>query len=142
MARITDITSVVASELAIADQRPAYATTDRDVQIRQQSKAYLGVSLQEPTDRPETQGNKGNPGDIGNPGGAVVSAVSAGSPADMAGIRVGDRLVRIDSIPIRSVADLIDHVGDSEIDAVVKIELVRGGQSIEISARLQRRPGD
>jgi hypothetical protein len=142
MARITDITSVVASELAIADQRPAYATTDRDVQIRQQSKAYLGVSLQEPTDRPEPQGDKGNPGDIGNPGGAVVSAVSAGSPADMAGIRLGDRLVRIDSIPIRSVADLIDHVGDSEIDAVVKIELVRGGQSIEISARLQRRPGD
>jgi len=136
MARITDITSVVASELAIADQRPAYATTDRDVQIRQQSKAYLGVSLQESTDRPEAQG------DNGAPGGAIVSAVSAGSPADLSGIRLGDRLVKIDSIPIRSVADLIDHVGDCEIDAVVKIELVRGGQSIELSARLQRRPGD
>jgi hypothetical protein len=136
MARITDITSVVASELAITDQRPAYATTDRDVQIRQQSRAYLGVSLQEPTERTEPLGENEAPA------GAVVSAVSAGSPADIAGIRLGDRLTRIDSIPIRAVADLIDHVGDCEIDAVVKIELVRGGQSIEVLARLQRRPGD
>lgn len=137
MARITDITSAVVAELATATERPDYATTDRDVQIRQQRQVFLGVSLQEAFDR---DGEKTQPeGD--QPAGAIVSAVSAGSPADAAGVRIGDRLMKLNGISVRSLSDVIEIVGQREENDQLSIELLRGTESITTNATLKLRPG-
>ncbi|HBJ34851.1 MAG TPA: peptidase M28 [Planctomycetaceae bacterium] len=138
MARITDITSAVVSELAIVAQRPDYATTDRDVKIRQQRQVFLGVSLQEAFDR---DGEKAEPDAEGDqPAGATVSAVSVGSPAETAGVRPNDRLMKINGISIRSLSDVIEMVGQREENDQLIIELQRGTEKITTSATLKLRP--
>ena len=137
MARVTDITSTVVAELATAAQRPGYATTDRDVKIREQKQVFLGVSLQEAFDRQaeETQAD----GD--KPAGAIVSAVTVGSPAESAGVRTGDRLMRLNGISIRSLSDVVEIVSQREENDELKIELERGGEAITTMAKLKLRPG-
>lgn len=142
MARITDITSTVVAELATAAQRPGYATTDRDVKIRQQKQVFLGVSLQEAFDRQadEAEPEDDKPDDD-KPAGAIVSGVTVGSPAETAGVRPGDRLMRLNGISIRSLSDVIEIVGQLEEDNELKIELERGGDAITTTAKLKLRPG-
>ncbi len=137
MARITDITSAVVAELATVAQRPDYATTDRDVKIRQQRQVFLGVSLQEAFNRDD---EKTQPEDD-KPAGAIVSAVSVGSPAETAGVRPGDRLLKLNGISIRSLSDVIDIVGQREENDQLSIELLRGAESINATATLKLRPG-
>ena len=137
MARITDITSAVVAELATVAQRPDYATTDRDVKIRQQRQVFLGVSLQEAFDRDDEQAQP--EGD--KPAGAIVSAVSAGSPAESAGVRPGDRLLKLNGISIRSLSDVIDIVGEREENDQLSIELQRDAETIKTTATLKLRPG-
>lgn len=137
MARITDITSAVVAELATVAQRPDYATTDRDVKIRQQRQVFLGVSLQEAFNRDD---EKTQPEDD-KPAGAIVSAVSVGSPAETAGVRPGDRLLKLNGISIRSLSDVIDIVGQREENDQLSIELQRGAESINATATLKLRPG-
>jgi S1-C subfamily serine protease len=143
MARITDITSTVVAELATVAERPGYATTDRDVKIRQQRQVYLGVSLQEAFGRdgeqPEPPGDQPTPD---QPSGAIVSAVSVGSPADLAGVKPGDRLLKLNGISVRSLSDVIEIVGEREENDSLMIELKRGDQSISTTATLKLRPGN
>jgi len=137
MARITDITSAAVAELATVAQRPDYATTDRDVKIRQQKQVFLGVSLQEAIDRDD---EKTQP-EEDKPAGAIVSAVSAGSPAESAGVRPGDRLLKLNGISIRSLSDVIEIVGEREENDQISIELQRGDETITTTATLKLRPG-
>ncbi len=142
MARISDITSVVAVELAKADQRPQYSNTTRDVTIRQQSRAFLGVTLQDPAEVPpraERSDAADEPQDDESRG-AVVTSIAAGSPAALAGIQTGDRILRIGGVSVKSLSDVIETVAEHEVDDVVEITLQRGTAVIEVLATLQRRP--
>lgn len=139
MARITDITSTVVAELATVAERPDYATTDRDAKIRQQRQVFLGVSLQEASGREDEQLQLEGQGD--QPAGAMVSAVTADSPADAAGVRPGDRLLKLNGISIRSLSDVIEIVGQREENDPLKIELQRGTESVTTTATLKLRPG-
>jgi hypothetical protein len=138
MARITDMTSIVAAEVAVTPERPQYATTERDVKVRQQSRTYLGVSLQDAPERADDS----DEAHFGEPPGVIVSAVAAGSPAELAGIHVGDRLLRVDGVALRSLGQLIEVVAEREVDEILEISLDRAGTVMSVSARLQRRPGD
>lgn len=144
MARVTDITAVVVAELATAAQRPGYAVTDRDVKIREQKRVFLGVSLQEVFDRqnePTRADADADAADKDAPAGAIVSAVAVGSPAESAGVRPGDRLMRLNGISIRSLSDVIEIVNQREENDALKIELERGGEAITTTAKLKLRPG-
>lgn len=149
MARITDITSTVVAELAVAAERPGYAVTERDVKIREQKQVYLGVSLREAFDDQEEASkdvtNRSPTGDVppvanDEPAGAIVTAISPGSPAEAAGLRTGDRLLKLNKIAIRSLSDVIDIVSEQEIDAKLEIHLQRGDQTITTTATLKQRP--
>lgn len=139
MARITDITSVVAAELASADQRPQYLSTTRDVTIRQQSRAFLGVTLQNPTEETSQPEPQAAGSDAAAPHGAIVTSVAAGSPAAAAGLQAGDRILRIGGVSVRSLSDVIETVAEREADDVIEISLQRGDAEIEVSATLARR---
>ena len=95
---------------------------------------YLGVRVQEITrdlqrarDLPNTQG-------------ALVSMVADGSPADQAGIRRGDVIVRVDGNEITDPDELIREMGDEDAGARVTVVVLRDGSRRTFEVTLGRRP--
>lgn len=126
MARITELTATVVSELAVSQSPPSYAATSKEVKIRQQPRVFLGVSLRDdPDDAPAA--------------GVSVSAVADDSPASEAGIRLGDRILKIDQVPTNSSAEVIAAVSARDADERLAIELQRDGEPLQVSATLRLR---
>ena len=62
-----------------------------------------------------------------SPEGVIVSAVGQGSPAERAGIEVGDRLLRYNGEAIGEVRQFERLVLDSAPGSIVRLEVSRGG---------------
>jgi len=60
--------------------------------------------------------------------GALVADVTPGGPADKAGIRRGDVIVKYDGKPIREMNDLPYLVGTTPVGKVVEVEVIRKGK--------------
>jgi len=69
---------------------------------------------------------------------AVVGAVEPGSGAAEAGLRAGDRIVRIDGNRIDRFEDIAPIVV-LKTGGPLSLELVRGGQALQVSARPRQR---
>ncbi len=124
LTRITDITSNVVAELAMRLERPHYAATDRDVSIRWQATAYLGIQLR----------------DMNDGAGIMISGVTPGGAAEKAGIKIGDRIQRFDDSVIRTIGEVLDAVRIREANDPLRIVLQRGTEAITAIAILQKRP--
>jgi S1-C subfamily serine protease len=72
--------------------------------------------------------------------GARIVEVVADSPADTAGLREGDIIIRFRDEEISNVADLVRAIRVSEIGEWVEIVFVRGKDTKTTSARLVERP--
>jgi len=79
----------------------------------------LGVSL---TDAPN--------------GGATIAAVTAGSPADKAGLKVGDVVTAVDGHLVDTSDTLVADIRSSAPGATVAITYTRGGQSSTVNVTL------
>lgn len=83
-------------------------------------KPFLGVHLRDGQDgeRPQVSINR------------VVKA----SPAERAGLRLGDRILKIDEIPIRTIAEFQKAVVSRNSHGPVKLDLIREGvrQSVQV----------
>lgn len=73
--------------------------------------------------------------------GLPVMSVLPGSPADNAGVKPGDVLVRLNDKPINKFKDLLDALGAGKPGDKVKLVLQRNGQTIETDATLGKRGG-
>lgn len=73
--------------------------------------------------------------------GALVSSVVPDSAADKAGIKVGDVVVRYNGKAIESSRDLRNRVAASTPGAKVKIEVMRGGKEISVTATVGTQTG-
>jgi membrane-associated protease RseP (regulator of RpoE activity) len=95
---------------------------------------YLGVRVQEITrDMQRAR-------DLSNTQGALINSVADGSPADRAGIRRGDVIVRVDGNEISDPDELIREMRDEDPGARVKIVVVRDGSRKTFDVTLGRRP--
>ena len=72
--------------------------------------------------------------------GALIVTVVADSPADTAGLREDDIIIRFGGQEISNVADLVRAIRTSEIGEEVEIVFVRGEDTKTTSARLVERP--
>jgi serine protease Do len=72
--------------------------------------------------------------------GALIAEIVADSPADTAGLRVGDVIIRFGDKEISNVADLVQAIRISEIGENVEIVFVRGEDTKTTPARLVERP--
>jgi len=72
--------------------------------------------------------------------GALVVEVSADSPAEEAGLRANDVIIRFGDKEINSIADLVQAIRTSEIGEEVEIVFIRGEDTKTTSARLVERP--
>jgi len=99
-------------------------------------RGYLGVGLTELT--PELRAHFGVPGDAGT----MVSRVEPGSPADRAGIKVGDILTRIDGNAVESSWDVSSKVRGFDDGQQIPIEIWRNGKAQNLTAAivLKERP--
>lgn len=68
--------------------------------------------------------------------GAVVSQVSPGSPADLAGIKVGDIITDVNQTKITNANQVSNTVGLERVGSTVTIKLNRQGQALSVSATL------
>jgi serine protease Do len=68
--------------------------------------------------------------------GCVVKEVREGSPADKAGIKAGDKIIKFDSETIDERGTLRDLVEGHKPGDRVKIELVRGPETVTMTVRL------
>lgn len=73
-------------------------------------------------------------------GGVRILRVVSGSPADKAGLRIGDRIIAIGDQPVASHNDVVRLVGESLPGSDLKIEVDRYGLVGTLHASLTGRP--
>lgn len=97
-------------------------------------RGYLGITAQ-PVRLPQSVAEQ-----AGQETGLLLAAVSAGSPADRAGLVLGDTLVAMDGRPLRHMDDLLALLGPERIDQSVPVRFLRGGQLQDATLVVGSRP--
>jgi serine protease Do/serine protease DegQ len=69
--------------------------------------------------------------------GFIVTQIETGSPADKAGIRVGDVIVAANGKPIRSAGDMHNLVGLQRLGESIELELFREGTELSLAVLMQ-----
>ena len=86
--------------------------------------AYLGVSV----------------GDNPAGGGAKIGTVRAGSPAETAGLKVGDIITSIEGEAIADANELTAAVGEHAPGDTIQLTVERNGATVHVTAKLGTRP--
>ncbi|MGH6927120.1 MAG: trypsin-like peptidase domain-containing protein [Dongiaceae bacterium] len=69
--------------------------------------------------------------------GAVVDFVDVLSPAQKAGIAIGDVILSVDGAPVRGAADLRNHIGLTPVGQQVRLVLLRNKASTTLSITIE-----
>ncbi len=77
---------------------------------------------------------------LDRPGGVLVTAVSPGSPAASAGVRIGDVLTAIDGKDIADPGMLRYRIATQGVGTRVDVALLRGGRAEHVSLTLAKPP--
>jgi serine protease Do len=72
--------------------------------------------------------------------GVIVAEIQRGSPADRAGFRVGDIIVRANGERISDDAALLGLIEDSRIGQTIRMKILRDRREIDLTLKLERRP--
>jgi len=72
-------------------------------------------------------------------GGVTVSDVTAGSPAERAGIKVGDTIVSVDGKPVKNGDDLVSDIASRKPGTKVVLGFVRNGKKQEATVTVADR---
>lgn len=98
------------------------------------SRGWLGVLIQDVTrELAESFGMK-------HPHGALVAKVLPDSPAEKAGLEVGDIITRFDGKDISFSSDLPPIVGGSEVGRKVSVDILRRGKEATLSVTIAELP--
>ena len=100
------------------------------------SRGWLGVLIQDVTrELAESFG-------MAKPRGALVAKVLEGSPAERAGLEVGDIVLSFDARSVERSSDLPPIVGRTRVGREVEVELLRDGQSMTLKVTTEELPAD
>ena len=109
-------------------------TTDELLEKGHISRPYLGLAMQ-PVALPEKLRGK-----LESAGGLMVLHVEGGSPADKAGIVLGDILVELKGKAALDTHNIQDVLHATRIGEKVAARVIRGGAPSDISITLEERP--
>jgi S1-C subfamily serine protease len=70
----------------------------------------------------------------------LVVGVSADSPAEAAGVLVGDLILAFDGQPVRSPEDLLEALTSDRVGKAVQMKVLRGGRPDEVTVTVGERP--
>ena len=69
----------------------------------------------------------------------LIVATTAGSPAEAAGVLVGDILLQFDGSPVQSTDDLLDLLAADRAGRTVPLALLRGGAPLSVQVTVGAR---
>lgn len=124
--RLLDMVESVAVQLAEAQDPPAFQVVAEDRPSGGGGSGY-GVYF----------GSIPDFGQVEN--GVKFSDVKPNSPAAKAGLRAGDVLVQFGDKPIKNLYDFTDALRRSKVGEVVEVEVLRDGQPVTASVKLEQR---
>ena len=93
-------------------------------------RGWLGVIIQEIT--PDIAEGIG----LDNTDGALIADVSPDSPADKAGLKSGDVVIKFNNKPIEEFADLTRFVGETKPESDVNLTIIRNGKEKVVDVHL------
>jgi serine protease Do len=105
-------------------------------QLREKGKVirgFLGINIE------NIDSDKAAAFKLRNLDGAFVQSVEPGKPADRAGIKPGDTIVRVDDVPVKDTRDLIGYVSGKAPGSKVRLGVVRDGRDTTLTATLAER---
>ncbi|MEY3071571.1 MAG: hypothetical protein RL473_1678 [Actinomycetota bacterium] len=115
----------VGFSISVAEALPVIEELRAQANGQARTEGYLGVSV---LDR--------NDGGLG----AVIAEVSLGSPADLAGMEVNDVVIEADGSPVDGQPALVAAIRDKSPGDSIKIDVLRDGERITLTATLIERP--
>lgn len=101
------------------------STLHREGRVR---RAFLGVAIT-PAPLPATLASR-----LGIRRGVRIAHVEPGSPADRAGLRLGDILVSVADVPVRDAQELQRRIFAEAIDQALPITTFRNGAMVDVIA--------
>jgi S1-C subfamily serine protease len=116
---------------------PSAIVTDEAARVQREGgsqQGFLGISSL-PVPLPERQ-RAGR----SQSAGLLVSQVAPGSPADQAGLLVGDVVITFDGQPIQDAEDLLTRLRGNRIGSAVPLSVVRGLAVVDVSVTVAERP--
>jgi S1-C subfamily serine protease len=96
-------------------------------------RGYLGVSTQVVRLQDDVRE------ELGQKSGLLVIAVEPGSPAEAAGLKIGDTIVKMDITVIRRHEDLMAELMQANLDEKTPMTIVRGGEVQTINVKIGER---
>lgn len=99
-------------------------------------RGWLGILIQDVTrELAESFG-------MNKPVGALVARVLPDSPAEEAGLKVGDIIVKYDHEDVNSSSSLPPMVGATKVGNKVPVEIIRNGKSRTLEVKIRELPAD
>lgn len=108
-------------------------------QLKKQGKvtrAYLGVSLQD-IDRTLAEAYK-----LSKPEGSLITQIQKGSPAERAGLKVGDIILAFNGTPISRTANLLNYLNRVSPQQTINLDILRNDKRQKITATLTTAPDE
>ncbi|MGF1678539.1 MAG: Do family serine endopeptidase [Candidatus Methylacidiphilales bacterium] len=100
------------------------------------SRGYLGVNIDEVnSELAESFGLESEQG-------ALITFIESGSPAEKAGLKRGDVILKINQKDIHSVSDLLLTVSQQAPGSVADVHITRGGKTQIVKVTLSERPDE
>jgi S1-C subfamily serine protease len=96
-------------------------------------RGFLGVAAQ-----PVSLGERQR-GDSARDRGLLITALTSGSPADAAGLLVGDVLLAFDGTPLESPEDLFDLLTGDRVGRSVTLRVLRAGRAQDVTVTIGSR---
>lgn len=93
-------------------------------------RGWMGISLVPPTQEDVLQPRQA---------GVIVADVLKHGPAAEAGIKVGDRIVKVNNENISSTSHLINYVALQAPNSIIQVEVVRGGKTVTLAVKVGER---
>lgn len=127
---VSVLAALVAVSPAVQGAAPPDNTVDRHVRIVMGGGSHLGVRLED-VGKDDVARLK-----LSEERGALVKSVEAGSPADKAGMKAGDVIVRYHGESVMGASQLARLVRETPPGRTVPIEVVRDGAAQKVTATL------
>ena len=116
-ARIVSMVEQLAENIAAADKRPSYTVAKSDSTGRSMGfRVYLGTI----------------PNYADSDDGLTLDGVRDDSPAAKAGLKAGDKIVKLAGREVRNVYDYTYALGEMKAGQEYEVELIRGGQRMTL----------
>jgi serine protease Do len=112
----------------------AKATTDRLMRGETIERGYLGVQI-----GPITRDYQSALG-LASRNGAFIADVTADGPADKAGLKAGDIVLKLNGRDVRDANDLTRQVGGAKPGDQLRLDILRDGRAQTVNVRSGTRP--